>query len=119
MADKMRLTDGVNTVDFSPRPGYDAPEDRRRSVHKALDGTLYIYEWSNKQSYNIPVSNIDSTDTGYIESWWQDTDELTFTPDLGSPGTTYTIQIVNSTSPLQKMFPHWDIYEGELILREA
>ena len=36
-----------------------------------------------------------------------------------APATTYTARIINTDAPLQKMFPHWDIYEGSLIIKEA
>jgi len=117
----MSLTDGVDTVNFSPREGYEVPEERKRSIHRTLDDTLYIYEWGHKGRYEIPVFNISSTDKEHIETWWQGMTKLTFVPDkINAPGTSISVRIINEDKPLQMIYPKWaDIYEGNLILRQV
>ena len=117
----MKLTDGINTVEFSPRKGYEIPEERRRSIHRTLDGTLYIYEWGQKGKYEIPLVGISKTDKEQIETWWQNITKLTFYPDLvDSPGTSLSVRIINEERPLQMMAPLWnEKFEGTLILREV
>ena len=117
----MRLRDNGNIVDFSPREGFEAPEDVREVLHYAMDGTPYRYKFGQKKRYEIPVNNISSSDKSDIESWWENKTELTFHPDYeNSPGTTVDVIIVNERHPLRMMYPRWaDIYEGTLILHET
>lgn len=117
----MRLTDDVDTVDFSPAPGYDIPERRPRSVHEARDGTVYIYEWGNKELYEVPITLMPTADRAEIEIWWQSRTLVKFYPDyVTSPGTYVSVRIMNEDNPLQMAYPFFDEnYSGTLILREA
>lgn len=117
----LRLTDDVDTVDFSPAPGYDIPERRRRSVHEARDGTVYIYEWGNKELYEVPITLMPTADRAKIETWWQSRTLVKFYPDyVNSPATYVSVRIMNEDNPLQMAYPFFDEnYSGTLILREA
>ena len=123
MADVMRLTDGVDTIDFNPRiTGYRRPDLYFQTHNEALDGTLYIYErGSPKQFHEVPVVNISSANAVILNGWCEDKTSLTFTPDLtGAPGTTKTVRIVNQSRPLQIMPIQWSSnYQGTLMIRET
>jgi hypothetical protein len=120
MAETMRLTEGGNTVDLSPLPGYQRPEYRNRAMNTAIDGSMYIYEWGNKDRFHVSVNNIDSTDFGYILAWWQNGTTITFYPDMiNDSGTSVSVKIINDERPLNMMFSSgWATnYEGQLIMQ--
>lgn len=116
----MILDDGTTEITFSPISGYIKPQDRNRAIHKAMDGTLYIYEFSDRQKWVIPVNAIIKVDYDKLLEWWQDMQSLTFTPDEAVPLTTYTVNIINSNNPLKMMDrTGWEtLYEGVLTIRE-
>lgn len=115
----MRLTDGVDTVNFDPGAGYDAPGGDRTVIHEVLSGKHYIYKRSTKGRWEVPIIAIIESDKDIIEAW-RLTDDLTWYPDYDNePGTSFTIRIINMEAPLQKDYPNWSLYTGELILREV
>ena len=116
----MSLTDGVDTVTFSPRYGYAIPQDRTRNIYHSLNGDQIINEQAEHEQYEIPLNAISKTDYDLIYGWWDEMTKLTFTPDTDAPGTVYYVRIVNTENPLQMMSPHWaTYYEGTLSLREV
>ena len=119
MAASMKLLDAIpNTIEFSPRPGYQAPEAQRRLVKYALDGAVHIIKPQKKQLYNIPLNAVSAADYAMFLSWWQGIILLVFTPDLvNAPGTTYNVHIVNTDNPFTLM-ANPSYYEGTLSLRE-
>lgn len=121
MADVMKLTDGSDTVNFSPLDGYDNPGAQRVSIHEAKDGTLYVYTWGQKSRYEPPINNISSTDAEQLNVWWAAKTQLTFYPDLeNDPSGTVSVRIINEERPMQMMFLTWaNKYEGTLILRQS
>jgi len=118
----MILEDGSsNTVTFSPLiEGYQEPQERRRSTQKAMDGTLYVYEFADKKKWIIPVNAITKANYDWLLYWWQNRTSLTFTPDEAVPATTYTVNIIERQNPLKMMGgTKWkDKYEGILTIRE-
>ena len=116
----MILDDGNDTVTFNPiREGYQEPQERNRITHKAMDGTLYVYEFADKKKWNISVNAITKANYDQILLWWQGRTELTFTPDEAVPATTYTVNIIDRQNPLKMMFTGWQrLYEGILTIRE-
>lgn len=117
----MRLKDAVNNIaDFSPLRGYEAPGDNRESRHTTLDNTLYIYIWGSRKRWEIPISEIAKADSNRIEDWWEDKTLLEFYGDhLNYPALFYNVKIINDDAPLRTMYPTWDLYEGNLILRQV
>lgn len=117
----MTLNDGSVTVTFSPIRGYEKPDDHDRKQYKAMDGTLYIYEWSHWGKWSIPLNKIPKADYDQLLSWWQNRTQLTFTPDTDVPGTTYTVKMTNESNSLRMMFgTGWrNKHEGTLTLREV
>lgn len=122
MADTMRLTYSGTNVNFAPAMGYSKP-DVLDVVHRRTgNGTLRSKKFYYKYRWEVPVVWFDSTDTGNINSWWQNVYDLTFIPDLiNAPGTSYTVRIVNDTRPLlQFSGPNWETYyQGTIILEQV
>ena len=122
MADIMRLTFSGNTVNLSPVDGYLDAIERPADVIVASNGGLKIKVWGSKDGYEIPVSNISSTDKGYIKTWWEDMSAITFYPDYANaPGTSITARIINDEEPLWMMYgTGWaNKYEGTLAIRRV
>ena len=119
MAEAMQLVDAIpNTVQFSPRPEYQAPNAQRRLVKYALDGAVHIIKPQKKQLYNIPLNAVSAADYAMFLSWWQGITLLVFTPDLiNASGTTHNVHIVNTENPFTVM-TNTLYYEGTLHLRE-
>ena len=116
----MRLKVDTDTVDFDPGKGYDAPDDLGATIVKTLDGTLYTYKRYHKERHEVPMDEISAASMALINGWWEDKTVVTFYPDyVAAPTGTISVKIVNSEKPLQKMYPNWDLYAGELILREV
>ncbi len=102
MAERLRLTDGVDTIDLSPRPGWNIPQNRAREITEQKGGLIEIYEYGNKQMYEVPLNNISESDADQLISWWENLLSINFTPDLqGDPGTTVTVKIADMDRPMQ------------------
>ena len=121
MADVMRLTDAINTVDFSPLFEPFRPDFYDRVVQTALSGKLYVYDWSTKSRYEVSISDISSANASIINNWAQNATSLTFYPNYTQyPSQTITVKIINDTRPLQMMQPGWNVkYEGTLMIQET
>jgi len=116
----MKLLDAIpNTIEFSPRPDYVAPEAQRRLVKYAIDGAVHIIKPQKKQLYSIPLNAVSAADYAQYLAWWQGLILLVFTPDLiNAPGTTYNVKIINTENPFTLM-ANPSYYEGTLHLREV
>lgn len=121
MSDLMRLTDGMDTIDFAPAIGYDNPKEKREHVHIALDGTRFSYVYSRMERQEIPIVSMGSTDADLINGWWEFNNAVDFYPDYANtPGTFYSVDLVNEDQPLQMEPPFWaDKYMGTIIVREV
>lgn len=121
MAGTMRLTDGGDTIDFSPVLGYDSPYARREAVHITLNGTRYTHKWNQKERHEVPLINISQANRDIFYTWWDDKTALTFTPDLdGAPGTTLSVRLMNPAFPLQLFnLASFDTYAGALVIVEV
>ena len=121
MAGVLRLTDGANTVDFSPILGYVAPYARQEAVNVTLSGRRQTVKWAMKERHDVPITNISAADRAQFLIWWDARTELTFTPDLdAAPGTTITAKLMNTTFPLQLFNPaSFVTYGGTLVIIEV
>jgi hypothetical protein len=117
----IRITDGTDTVDIDPAPGYVRPKAIDRAEHKGEDGTDYVYEFSSKVRDEIPVKLMAKADADIINAWMTGRTSLTYYQDYsGAPGTSVTARIVNATLPLQMDGPLWDTYySGTIIVQET
>jgi hypothetical protein len=114
----MRLKNNGVVVNFDPGADYDAPGARRVSIHEVLSGKHYIYTRSSKGRWEVPIVAMGESDAEIIEEW-RLTADLTWYPDYEyHPGISFPVRILNVEAPLQKAYPNWDLYSGELILRE-
>jgi len=125
MADVQRLTDGVDTCDFNPLiDRFRQPDMFFEAENIATDGTYYNYQLGTPvKFYEVGVTNISAANAAIINSWNEDRDSLTFTPDLtGAPGTTYTVKLINKSRPLQVVpYSPWGTltYYGTLLIRQV
>ena len=121
MAGTLRLTDGVNTIDFSPILGYVSPYARQEAVNVSLSGKRYVYKWAQKEQHEVPIINVSAADKAQFYTWWNAKTELTFTPDLdAAPGTTLTAKLMNPTFPLQLFnLASFVTYRGTLVIVEV
>lgn len=117
----MRFTDGMDTVDLAPAPGYESPKDKRQHNHISLDGTRYGYTWSRNEKHEIPVVGMLKVDADFINLWWDNNTSVDFYPDyLNDDQTFYSIDFVNEDRPLQMEEPFWaNLYTGTIIVREV
>ena len=123
MADtyQFSLSDGVNTVTLS------ALRDRSPLLSKdsgiiqkqGLDGTLRLLTRYSKIQHQLDVNNVSATDAGYVNAWQHAGTTLTYTPDTGSAGTTYSAVITNIEYPLSRMAYLPTIYQGTIQIREV
>lgn len=119
-----RLSKSATNIDISFRPGYSAPSDQGRKIHYALDRTVYMYDYADKDSFEIPLNNISYTDALQINSWHASGSTLKFYYNYDAGPATYSVHtcyIMNEAAPLQMSFyGGWlTKYEGTLILHEA
>lgn len=117
----MRISDGTDTIDFSPSAGYIKPDDMAVTRLSSINGTEYSYKRYRKRKWEIPLSFISTANASTINGWWNDLDELTFYPDMVfDASTAYIVRIRNDDRPLGS-FPisRWeDALTGAMILRE-
>jgi len=110
-------------VTISPREGYLAPQERKRTTLRTLNNKIFLYEWAdsdNLRRWEIILNNISESDKSTIETWWQDMDWVNFWPDTINYGSTYhRVRILNETHPFNMQYPSWEnIFEGTLLIRE-
>jgi len=121
MADQMRLSDGINTFDFSPESGFVKPDDMDIRKHKAVDGSSYVYKFSVKRKWEVPLADVRTASATLINGWWSGCTELTFYPDLtNSPAESFIVRLFNDERPLGSFnVPRWeDFLSGALIIQE-
>jgi len=121
MAGNMRLTDGGNTVNFSPILGFATPYARREAVNVTISGKRFVHKWHQKRLDDSPLVNVSQADRDQLFTWWDSKTELTWTPDLdGAPGTTFTVKLMNPIFPLQLFhLKDFDVYAGTLVIVEV
>ena len=121
MAGTMRLTDGVNTIDFSPILGYVSPFARRESVNVTLSGKRFTHKWNMKERHDVPLINVSQADRDQYLTWWDAKTELTYTPDQdGAPGTTFTVKLMNPSFPFRLFnLASFETYRGTLVIVEV
>lgn len=91
MAGTKRLTDGTNTVDFSPRvePGIRRPDARTRGWHQYDGGPRQYWDASGGFREDFKLEDITKTRADQLNTWWQNLTILVFTEDLdAAPGDT-------------------------------
>lgn len=121
MAGRIRLTDGGNTIDFSPTLGYERPYARRESVNVTLSGKRYVHKWNMKERLDPPIINVSQADHDQFFTWWDSKTELTCTPDLDAePGTTFTAKLMGDDWALQLFSAaSFVTYRGTLLIVEV
>ena len=120
---QVRLTYSGTNVDWGPGPGFDEPDILGRHLHRAVDGTLHLYDfYTPKKKWLVPAMDMDSTDGPNINTWWENGYTCTFVPDYtNNPGTTYSVKITNSQRPVwYKSLKSWeDHYSGTVQLEQV
>jgi len=121
MAGTMRLTDGGNTIDFSPILGYSLPYARREAVNTTLSGKRFTHKWNMKERHDVPLINVSQADRDQFFTWWDAKTELTYTPDFdAAPGITVTVKLMGDTFLLQLFNPaSFVLFAGTLIIVEV
>ena len=123
MAERMRLTDGSDTVDFSPLiDKYKRPDNRDRGYFEAPDGTRQLWDAGGAQEHSIALNDLSKTDADQLNTWWDNLTILTHTPDLtGASGTTVYARLTNKQKPFQMWFgTGWkEKYEGTITIQEV
>ena len=117
----VRLTDDVNNVDFDPGYGYDIPGRKKRVIDESLDGTVYQYDYADKQRYDVPVNNMLKADADRVNNWWDNKTKITYYWDYENyPAEHFDVYILSEEKPLQMVVPFWDDkYSGVLVLADA
>ena len=114
------LADGINTVTHSGLVSSPPKltKDVGAIVKIGLDGTTRYLTRYDKVAHELTVNNIGATNAGYINGWQSAGTTLTYTPDTGSAGTTYSVVITNTEYPLSQMeIP--TKYQGTISIREV
>lgn len=122
MAELMKLYKSPTTVEFSPLRELDVPEDLNRVINKSLSGIIYEHIWSDKETYEVPISKISKADAEQINTWWRNGDQISFYYDLENfPSGNFNARIVNEDRPMQMMYETgWaTYYYGTLLIRES
>lgn len=123
MAERTRLTDGVDTINFSPsQGGLQRPDRFFETVKVSLGGTRYTYERGDSKRYErVRTSFISPTDAAKLNAWVKNRTPLTWTPDFpNDPIITYPATLINESRPMQMgRFRHDTFYEGELLILET
>lgn len=121
MSETMRITDGSNTIDFSPVEGYTRPQEGDIVRHSAVSGKEYSYKFYTKRRWEVPVDFFSTADVTIISGWWSGLTQLTFYPDYSvNPATFYTVRLHNASDPLNTFhMASWeDKFLGVMIIRE-
>ena len=121
-ADVFKMTDSINTINFSPAQGYAKPDELGRIINRAEDGTLYMYKKYLKRRWEIPLSLLDKVSADQFNAWQTDMTLLSFSPDMvNAPTQAFIVRITNDSRPLATMSEFtWEIvYEGNLVVQEV
>jgi len=118
----MKLVYTSTEIEFDPSLGYRKPDVFRRVTQRAIDGSLYVYKYFKKLSWEIPIVFLEQYKSDQINTWWDSITLLDFYPDLvNSPATKYSIKIVNTERPLLEFSGiEWEtFFKGTLYLEQV
>ena len=99
------LTDGTITVSLEIDWGIRRQAVNILNTSRTVGGRDQRYFWANFQTFNIPLSNVPSSDAAQINEWWRSTDELTLYFD----STSYQTYITGNTQPFQQLVKPYQI----------
>lgn len=123
MADtyQFSLSDGIHTVTMSALANTSPImfKDTGMIIKQGLDGTTRVLTRYSKVSHELSVNNVSATDAGYVNAWQLAGTTLTYTPDTGSAGTTYSVVITNTVYPLSWMSAIPTKFQGTIQIREV
>jgi len=91
-------------------------------THYMYDRGMVKYNLGGKLAHELTVNNVSKADADLINGWRVANSLITYTPDTDVAGTTYTVQIMNTTAPLQWMggYPIADTkFEGTISIRRV
>ena len=115
-----KLSDGTSSVDMDPTRGLNIPENRIRQLIETKAGKPDSYEFGAAEKYEIPLININKTESDRLLSWWQNQDALTFTPDQASSFQTFQMIIDGIKRPMDMWHDRFKSkYAGTLVLHEV
>jgi len=124
MPERMQLTDGVDTITFSPlvSPEYDRDDSRYRGGFEPDSGDIQLYDLGGAQRHNLALNDLSKADADQLNLWWRNMTRLSFKSDLtGAPGTAIQVRIQGTQAPFQMDFPtgFQGRYEGALTIHEV
>lgn len=82
MPERMQLTDGTDTVTFSPlvSPEYDRTDSRYRGSFKADSGDIQLYDLGGAQRHNLALNDLSKADADQLNLWWRNLTILDYIP---------------------------------------
>ena len=122
----MRLKVGTTKINVSGQRGFSRPDDFRREIDFAQDGSMYQTDFFHKKQWEIPLEVL-AAHASRINEWHHSKNTITLYPNwtVGTPGSTINVRITNPQRPFQPIFHFadgsttWARYEGAtLVLRE-
>lgn len=124
MADKMQVTDGVDTVTFTPlvSPAFVRADSRVRGSFQASDATRQFWDTGGGEHATLTLNNISKADADQLNLWWRSLTILTYTPNTDEGGTTVFARISPAgQKPIQMWFDtgYHNKYTGTVTIVET
>ncbi len=91
---------GHNPVELHPMEGYRDSEGGLRFPHPGIEGNQQITYWPTRRSWVVPITWVNSSDASRIQNWWENLDALRWTLSESFAPSTYLVNIVNQSKPL-------------------
>lgn len=111
---------GISSVDaitLYPEYNLDINTSQERTDHRAKDGTLYQYRWSQYRTYDLDLQWVPSSDAALVNSWFESNADLIFFINSGGSTAATAVRIMNDTRPFSELnAPYTDYYQGALSL---
>lgn len=97
-----------------------AYKDEKKSIRelkRSLEGHLYSYTFANYQTFEVPVTHVDTSVVYQLDVWWQEQQSLVFVVE----STTFTnCLITNKTQPCRQRIPYYpSLFKGKLLLEQT
>lgn len=115
----MRISNGATDIDFQSLQGSIIPEDNRAVTHISKSGVLWTARIFETGQW-FPVLRLTEANAANINLWSREKRTCTFVPDQdGAPGTTFSVVMLNTALPMQRISDDGPTYDGQLNLRET
>ncbi len=111
---------GISSADAVPLVVDFTYKRRKRKVssnHRSLDGSLYMYKWSDYEKFRVRVNFLTNSQSSLVNSWFDTNTALLLFVVSGGVTEVNSVKMVDAESPIQQMqLPYVEYFKGVINL---